>query len=137
MDQRGNSHKVLIVDDEPTIRLTLAHSLGSAGYDVATAGSLGSAREALDLGHFPVVITDLCLSGKDPREGLEVLRHARQCCPKVGMIVLSGELSGDMREQVRLLGASHCYAKPCDIDELLGSVRKITDAVDCKGTGSR
>jgi len=61
MERRGKIHRVLIVDHEPTIRLTLAHYLGAAGYDVATASCLGSARDALDLGYFPVVITDLRL----------------------------------------------------------------------------
>lgn len=129
MDQRGKRHRILIVDDEPTICLTLAHSLGAAGYDVTTAQSLGTAREALDLGYFPVVITDLRLSGKGPMEGLEVLRHALQCCPGTGVIVMSVDLSEELREKVRVLGASHCHAKPFDHRDMLGSVREITNEV--------
>jgi len=129
MERQGKSHRVLIVDDEPTIRLTLSHTLGAAGYDVATASSLESAREAMELGYFPVVITDLWLSGRRPMEGLEVLHHARKCCPKTGVIVMSVDVSEEFREKVRLLGASHCYEKPFDIHEILGSVRNITDKV--------
>ena len=129
MDLQGKNNRVLIVDDEPAICLTLAYSLGAAGYDVATASSLGSARDALDRGYFPVVITDLCLSGRGPMEGLEVLRHARKGDSKTGVIVMSADVSEELREQVRLLGASHCYEKPYDIDEMLGSVREITDEV--------
>ena len=129
MNHQGKRHRVLIVDDEPTICLTLAHSLRAAGYDVATAHSLGSAREALDLGYFPVVITDLWLSSKGAMDGLEVLRHAIQCCPGTGVIIMSSDVSSELRKKALLLGASTCYEKPYDIGEMLGSVRKITDAV--------
>jgi len=127
MERQGKNHRILIVDDEATIRLMLAYSLGAAGYDVVAAGSLGSAREALDLGYFSVVITDLCLSGRGPGDGMEVVRHAKECCPKTGVIVMSADLSDELRVKVRLLGASHCYEKPCDIDEMLGNIREITD----------
>ena len=129
MDHAGKHPRVLIVDDEPSICLTLAYRLGDAGYDVATANSLTSARDALDLVYFPVVITDLCLSGKGSLEGLEVLRHARRRSPGTGVIVMSANVSEELREKVHLLGASRCIEKPYVIDELLDSVRGIAGEV--------
>ena len=65
---------ILVADDEPGIRTSLAEVLRDAGYRVEAAADGGAALEALEKNDFSVVVTDLRMPGAD---GLAVLRRDR------------------------------------------------------------
>src|SRR5574341_469328 len=74
----AGAKKVLIVDDEPTIQLTLSYALRSAGFEVVTASRLETAEEALERYSFDVVIADIRMSGILGVDGLELLSYIKR-----------------------------------------------------------
>ena len=78
--------RILVVDDEKNIRLTLVQALESAGMLVQTAGDGEEALRLLSEADFNLVLLDLKLPGMD---GLEVLRRIRQSRPKLRVIIIT------------------------------------------------
>ena len=72
--------KILIVDDEKNIRLTLSQALETLGMPVQTAADGEEALQKLQDSDFSLVLLDLKLPGMD---GLEVLRRIRESRPKM------------------------------------------------------
>src|SRR5215471_3757847 len=67
--------RVLLVDDDPTSRLTLKTVLEAGGYFVDSAASGAEAVEKLEEGEYQLVLSDLDM--ESPQAGLKVLAHAR------------------------------------------------------------
>jgi|SRR5579864_8936952 len=67
--------KVLLVDDDPTSRLTLKTVLEAGGYHVDSAASAAEAVGKLDEGEYDLVLSDLQM--ESPEAGLKVIAHAR------------------------------------------------------------
>ena len=121
-----SSHKrVLIVDDEPTILLTLSYALRSQDVDVVTASRLGPAEEALKKQAFDLVIADIRMSGMLGVEGLELLSYIRRYWPGTRVIIMTAHGSEEVRQEAMERGADHYYTKPVDIRELLQKVREM------------
>lgn len=73
--QRSGLARILLVDDNPTSRLTLQTILHAGGYDVDAAASAAEAVEKLDEGEYELVLSDLGM--ESPEAGYRVLSHAR------------------------------------------------------------
>ena len=84
---RNQNARILLVDDESTIRLTLGALLERTGYDVTSAESGEQAEHLLEQERFDLLLTDLKMPGLD---GMQVVAAARQCQPDVAIIVLTG-----------------------------------------------
>src|SRR5262244_3012892 len=67
--------RVLLVDDDPTSRLTLKTVLEAGGYSVDSAASAAEAVGKLDEGEYELVLSDLQM--ESPEAGLKVIAHAR------------------------------------------------------------
>ena len=113
--------RVLVVDDEPTLRRTLSILLRARGYDVVAAADGRGALAAASAEHPDVVVLDLGLPDLD---GVDVVRQLRGWTP-VPVLVLSGRL--DARQKVAALdaGADDYVTKPFDVEELLARVRAV------------
>ncbi len=70
--------KILIVDDEQSILLTLTHLLRVPGVEVLACNEIEQAEEALESSHFDLVIADIRMSGVNGIEGLELLSYVKQ-----------------------------------------------------------
>ena len=77
--------KILVVDDDPSLRRVLQAQLEHEGYDVAVTASGQQTLSVLQLRHFDLVITDLKLPGMS---GLELLKHVRSQHPETVIIML-------------------------------------------------
>ena len=84
--------RILTVDDEASIRLTLAAMLRRAGYDVTSAESGEEAVALLEQHGFDLLLVDLKMPGMD---GMQVVAAARQRQPDLAIIVLTGHGSLD------------------------------------------
>ncbi len=110
--------KVLVVDDEYGIRLTLREFLLDEGYDVDTAESFDEAVVHLKRQDYDVVVTDVILPR---RNGLDLLRHLHDTTPEVQVIIITGEPTVELTVQAMRLGAFDFIAKPvsgkdlCDV----------------------
>src|SRR6266852_6910358 len=67
--------RVLLVDDDPTARLTLQTVLEAGGYNVDAAASAAEAVGKMDAGEYELVLSDLQM--ESPEAGLKVLAHAK------------------------------------------------------------
>jgi len=109
------TRRVLVVDDDDSIRETFRYHLKKAGYKVATAESgeeaLGLMAE-VDPG---IVITDVRMQGMD---GLELLQHIRSTTPAIDVLVITAH--EDMRSASEAMreGAYDYLVKPLDLDRI-------------------
>jgi putative two-component system response regulator len=111
--------KVLIVDDEQSIRTTLRAFLQHEGYKVEVAKDAESAQELLVCGDFDVVVSDIVL----PRvTGLALLHLIRQTAPGVQVIMMTGEPTVDSAAEAVRVGASDYLTKPVGKNAILRSV---------------
>jgi len=117
--------KILIVDDEPAVLLTLSNSLRSPGVEVVTASRLESAEAALEKYFFDLVIADIRMAGILGIEGLELLSYVKKNSAKTKVIIMSGSESGDLRKQALERGADLYYDKPIDVAALMQRVKEM------------
>jgi DNA-binding response OmpR family regulator len=115
--------RILIVDDEPTILLTLSYALRSNTVEVITASRLEPAEEALSRYAFDLVIVDIRMSGILGIEGLELLSYIKRFWPKTEVIVMTAHGSNEIKQEALGRGATLYYEKPVDILELADRIR--------------
>jgi len=111
--------RVLIVDDEESMRYFLTRALKRKGFDVTAVASGEEAVEDLTATERDVVLLDLRLPGMD---GIEVLRRAKEIRPAVAVIMMSGYGTVDRALEAMRLGASDFVAKPLKIEEVLAKI---------------
>ena len=113
--------KILIVEDEPVTRATLASYLDAQGMVVETAATAEEADQLLEQSEFDCLILDINLEGKD---GLQITREQR-AKSEVGIILVTG-LSDDVDRIVGLeLGADDYVCKPFNRRELLARIKNL------------
>jgi len=112
---------VLIMEDDPAIRLALAHALKNQGAEVRTCCSLESALEAIRGHSFDVILADLRMRGQECADGLELLKVVRKVSPDTRVIIMTAYGSDEVEAEVKEHGGTY-WAKSRQLDELLGSV---------------
>ena len=122
---KSEPKRILIVDDEPTILLTLSYALRSDGVEVITASRLEPAEEALSRYAFDLVIVDIRMSGVLGIEGLELLSYIKRFWPKTEVIAMTAHGSGEIRKKAEGRGARYFYEKPVDLVELAKRIRSM------------
>ena len=118
--------RILIVDDEPAVQVTIRLLLERAGHRVVTAGDGRNGLAIFAAEAFDLLLLDICMPGMD---GLETMRRVRQQRPLIPIIVMSGHLmpsdsrSGpDFLNMATRLGAVRSLQKPFKPAELLAAV---------------
>ena len=114
------SEKILIVDDEPSMREMLGIMLRKEGFEVLLAESRAMAAAVLSRGPVAMLITDVKLPDGD---GIEILRHVKAASPETIVIVMTAFGSTQTAVAALKLGARDYLIKPFDIDELKIVVR--------------
>jgi two-component system response regulator PilR (NtrC family) len=107
--------RVLIVDDERSMRDLLAMTLEKAGHDVTAADGGEAAIEAIRKESFDGIITDLRMPKVD---GMQVLRAARDLSPETAVIVVTAVASTETAVEAMKLGAYDYITKPFKLDEV-------------------
>ena len=119
---KKNTHiRVLIVDDDSSVRNTIHEYIANAGFAPTAAASAEEALELLDKNDFAVVITDIRLPGMG---GLELTKVIKQ---KNGadVIVVTGYSDDYSYEEAINIGASDFVIKPVRLEELLLRMRRV------------
>jgi DNA-binding response OmpR family regulator len=113
--QNYSWNKVLIVDDEPTIRLVLKEALSIWGYETVEAGTGEKALAVLDAARPAAVLLDINLPDSS---GLDLLREINRRRPQTAVIMVTGETVFENAVSALRGGASDFIGKPINLDEL-------------------
>src|SRR3954466_7911155 len=113
--------RILIVDDEKTVLLTLQAILQEDGYVVDTASDGSQAIEALRSRHYDLVLTDLKMPGVD---GFGVLAAVRKSSPGTAPVMMSGYGSVTSAIEAVHLGPYEYLPKPMEVPELKQAVKR-------------
>ena len=121
------SGKVLIVDDDPTVRESLRDLLERRGLSAVGAASDGAEAVSMATSLEPdVIVMDRMMPGMD---GVEATRLIKERLPQTQVILLSAQLDSEVQEQGEGLGV-YCYlAKGCS-DNLIADM--VTRAINLK-----
>lgn len=120
----AESARILVVDDERSMREMLAILLKREGHEVAVAENGRSAIDLLNQRPFDLVVSDARMPDLD---GLEVLRHARSVNPSIIAIMVTAYGSPDLLRGVAQLGVNDYVEKPFNTEVLRFRIRKELD----------
>lgn len=112
--------RILLVDDDPTSRLTLQTVLKAGGYHVEAAASAAEAIGKLEESEYELVLTDLHM--ESPESGLKVLAHARlmEYKPATALITTYRDARQTQRNN-----SGTVLIEPEDLPELLGRIAEL------------
>ena len=119
---RSRPANILVVDDDPQVRLLLATELEAVGYSVLLAANGQEAQARLLETQVDIVITDLVMP---EQEGLETIQSLRGNGSQIPVIAISGASSGLYLEIARKLGANVVLPKPFETDDVLREIRRL------------
>lgn len=114
--------KILIIEDEPTMRLGMAHLLSSSGYTVRTCEDGAEGLSEMEKGNFDLIITDLKLPKYN---GLEILNRSKRISPETGVIIITAYAEVKTAVQAIKDGAFDYIAKPFSNEELLITIERF------------
>jgi len=107
--------RVLVVDDDDSIRETFQYHLDRAGYQVTTAESAEEALGLMAEAEPGIVITDIRMPGMD---GLELLRRIRAASPETDVLVITAHEDMQSASAAMREGAYDYLVKPLDLDRI-------------------
>ncbi|MBI4791048.1 MAG: response regulator [Chloroflexi bacterium] len=113
--------RILIVDDEPTVRDIVAKFLAFRGYQVAVADSGYDGIAAFKRARFDLVVTDLGMPGMS---GWEVAREVKRLRPQTLVVLMTGWAADLDQEKVKESGVDHIVHKPFNVDDVLTLVNE-------------
>jgi len=119
------SARILIADDEDSLRWVLEKGLRQVGYEVATAKDGESALRAFETEPYDLVFLDVRMPGMD---GLTALAKLREIRPDAHVIVMTAHGTMETAIQAMQRGAYDYLAKPFDLDEVLLLTERALEA---------
>jgi len=114
--------EVLIIDDEPLMRISISDALKAEGYNVASAATGSEGLKAIKDTSYDVVITDLRLPEVD---GVQILKTCRQISPHTKVLMITAYGSVDTAVEAMRIGAYDYITKPFSMDELILTVKRL------------
>jgi two-component system nitrogen regulation response regulator NtrX len=121
------AHEILIVDDEPDIRLLVEGILRDEGYETRQAGDSDAALAAFRARRPALVVLDVWLQGSK-LDGLAILQALHREEPQVPVVMISGHGTIEMAVSAIQEGAYDFIEKPFQSDRLLLVVRRALEA---------
>lgn len=123
------AYKLLVVDDEPGLLMTLEDRLEAEGFEVATAKEGFDAERQALVGDIDLVILDVMLPGQT---GFEICSRLRRQGLRTPILMLTALQEVDDRVEGLNLGADDYLRKPFDMKELLARVHALLRRVPAK-----
>src|SRR5216117_3549411 len=118
---------VLIMDDEPLMRISIGDALKAEGCQVKVATTGLEGMDLIRKEPFEIVITDLRLPGMD---GLQILQACKEVSPTTGVIVITAYGSVETAVEAMKMGAYDYITKPFSMDELLLIVKRLVKMLE-------
>jgi DNA-binding NtrC family response regulator len=114
--------RILIVDDERTIRESVSLVLAEEGYETEIASTGSQALELINEKDFEILITDLKMPGID---GMELIKQSLKICPETSVIIITAHASVESAIEALRMGAFDYILKPFDFNDLLLKVHRL------------
>ncbi|MEO2065374.1 MAG: sigma-54 dependent transcriptional regulator, partial [Desulfurobacteriaceae bacterium] len=121
--------RVLILEDEVSLRDILRLILEDFNYQVKEAGTLEEARGKLKEGEFDLVLVDLRLPDGS---GMEVVREIKEKTPETEVIIITAFASTETVKEAFELGVYDYVEKPFNLDDLKLLIRNVSDKISLK-----
>jgi excisionase family DNA binding protein len=122
---RTGRHRVLVVDDEASIRELLSKTLALAEYEVDTAADATSALDRVRSGSYDLLIADLKMPGMD---GLTLIRQAKRIKSDLPVIIITGFSTESSAIEAVNLGVAGYLTKPFRVPQVLAAAAKALGA---------
>ncbi|HEY6360506.1 MAG TPA: response regulator [Vicinamibacterales bacterium] len=122
---RPGRHRVLVVDDEASIRELLSKTLALAEYDVDTAADATSALDRMRSAGYDLLIADLKMPGMD---GLTLIRQAKRIKSDLPVIIITGFSTESSAIEAVNLGVAGYLTKPFRVPQVLAAAAKALGA---------
>lgn len=119
--------KILVIDDEQSIRNLLDTLLRRKGYDVVLAENGPKGLDLFRREHPDVIVLDLKMPGMD---GLTVLQQVRSLDPRKPVIILTGGGTAEAEQQVRALGVTEYVEKEFSLHLLGDALKRLLNNPD-------
>jgi putative nucleotidyltransferase with HDIG domain len=116
--------RILVVDDEATIREVLQRTLESEGYDCITASDGDDALSKMDKDNVDLVLTDIMMPGKT---GVELLKEIQVSSPDTAVIMVTAVADTQTAISAMKLGASDYVTKPFNLVEVIMNVDRALE----------
>lgn len=108
--------RILVVDDEKSIRITIQLFLTAEGHEVDTVNCAAAALELLEREEYDVVVSDIIMPGLS---GVELLNHVRKMAPGTEVVLITGEPTVETATAALRAGAADYLAKPVTKDKII------------------
>jgi PAS domain S-box-containing protein len=119
-----NMTKILLVDDEPNIRWTMAELLKREGYEALTASDFDAAISIIESSNVDAAVIDIILPRKN---GIELLKELSNREPYIPVIMITGEPNVSQIPEIVRAGAYDYISKPVVKDVLIRAVSKAVE----------
>jgi DNA-binding NtrC family response regulator len=124
-------HRILVVDDEPSILFAMTDYLERIGHKVDSAQGTTEALILLAATRYAVVIADLRLSPTQQSDGLDLLAHVRSTFPAARTILLTAYDSPETQREALRLGVDALLSKSLDLSDVAAIVQRLTLQAAC------
>ncbi len=121
--------RILVVDDEESMRQLLEIALGKDGHRITLADSGKAATKLIDQNSFDLVISDIKMPDMS---GVDVLRHVKETEPGTPVIMVTAYASAETAVEGLRLGAYDYLTKPFKVDELKANIRNALEKKQLK-----
>jgi len=121
--------KILVVDDEESMRMLLKGLLKNPRYNVTTSDGVSSAIELIKSEDFDIIITDKNMPGLEGGQegGLDILQYSKQHFPETEVIIITGYASIETVIKAMKLGAFDYMLKPLDRKIFIEKIERIIE----------
>ena len=121
------SKKILVVDDEKSLRGIMKMMLDRIGFDPEFAESGEKALEILNKEEFPIILTDLNMPDID---GVELCKRIKQGNPEAVVYAFSGSFTDDEFDQIEEMGFDGLLCKPVTFDVLKSVIKGAFEKIN-------
>ena len=111
--------RLLVVDDEHSIRFGLGEYFSQHGFDVDTAEDRATAEALIHRNTYAAAVVDLALDESEPEGGLAVVRCARHHCPTMRVLVMTARTTPQAEAAAEEIGVDASLTKPEPLPTLL------------------
>ena len=121
-DKDNPIRRILIVDDEKSVRMVLAKALTKTGFYFREAETGETAMIRIEDEPFDLVISDISMPGMD---GIELLKKVKSIHPEMDFIIMTGYASDCSYVDIMDAGASDYMSKPFSMNSALARIKRI------------